>query len=167
MTYIIAPMRPSIAVDHTIDSFLMHWLVLEKDCPIDVVWQHNAPIAARLVKAPYYEDGEAVIYDHNTLVQFLQERFPGTQLLPADPIHKAQIRQACSMVRENSLDMATELEEILSTGSPWAAGKEFSLLDIYIGTWLSEYVLKYEVSALVAQYWKRISSRPAFRIVDS
>jgi len=157
-------MRPSIVVDRTIASFLMHWLVLEKECPIDVVRQEFSP---RLVTAPYYEDGEVVIYDHNTLVQFLQERYPGIQLMPADPIHRAQIRQACAMVLENNLDMMAELDEILATGSPWAAGKEFSLLDIYIGTWLSEYVMKHDLTARVAQYWKRISSRPAFRIVDS
>jgi glutathione S-transferase len=44
------------------------------------------------------------------------------------------------------------------------AGREFTLLDIYIGTWMAEYVLENDVSAAVYEYWKRISSRTAFRI---
>lgn len=153
-------MRPTIVADYKSESFLVHWLVLEKECPLEV----EAQSPADTVKAPYYLDGDILIYDLPTLVQFLQERYPGEQLLPADPVSRAQIRQACTLIGEPDIDFVTEVEAILDTGSEYMAGRDFTLLDIYIGTWLSEYVLENDVSAAVYSYWKRISSRTAFRI---
>ena len=152
-------MEPKIVADHSLDSFLIHWLVVEKECPLTVQYEELST-----VKAPYYQAGDVLIYDAATLVQFLQERYPGEQLLPADPVSRAQIRQACTLVSEPDIDLITEVEAILDTGSQYMAGREFTLLDIYIGTWLSEYVLTNDVSAAVYSYWKRISSRSAFRI---
>ena len=153
-------MKPTLVVDMSLDSLLIHWLVIEKECPLDVVQQEFADP----VKAPYYLDGDVLIYDRATLVQFLQERYPGEQLLPADPVSRAQIRQACSLLGEPDVDLISEIEAILDTGSEFMTGREFTLLDIYIGTWLSEYVLENDVSAAVYSYWKRISSRSAYRI---
>jgi len=156
-------MEPKIVADYSLDSFLVHWLVLEKECPLEVVMPSqtwNTPT----VKPPYYESGDVLIYDAATLVQFLQERYPGEQLLPPDPVSRAQIRQACALTSEPDIDLIAEIEAILDTGSEYMAGREFTLLDIYIGTWLSEYVEANEVSAAVYSYWKRISSRTAFRI---
>lgn len=153
-------MEPTIVVDYSLDSLLIHWLVLEKECPLKVLYETDT-----LVKPPYYEAGDVLIYDAATLVQFLQERYPGEQLLPPDPVSRAQIRQACTLTSEPDIDLFKEVNEILSTGSLYMAGREFTLLDIYIGTWLSEYVAaENEVTAEVYQYWKRISSRSAFRI---
>jgi len=152
-------MEPTIVADHGLDSLLIHWLVLEKECPLKVSYEELST-----VKPPYYQAGDVLIYDAATLVQFLQERYPGEQLLPADPVSRAQIRQACTLVSEPDIDLITEVEAILDTGSEFMAGREFTLLDIYIGTWLSEYVVTNDVSAAVYSYWKRISSRTAFRI---
>ena len=156
-------MKPTIVADDRPESLLIHWLALEKECPLDVV-RENPFRGTEQVKAPYYKDGDILIYDHATLVQFLQERYPGEQLLPADPVSRAQIRQACTLIGEPDIDLITEIDAILDTGSEYMAGDEFTLLDIYIGTWLSEYVLENDVSAAVYEYWKRISSRTAFRI---
>ncbi len=154
-------MKPTIAVDHGLDSLLIHWLVLEKECPLSIV--SPAP-QERMVRCPYYRDGDVLIYDMSVLVQFLQERYPGEQLLPSDPVTRAQIRQACAIVNEPDVDLITEVEAVLNTGSPYMAGKEFTLLDIYIGTWLSEYSMTNAVPGSVHPYWMRISSRNAFRI---
>ncbi len=123
-------MKPIIVVDHTAESFLVHWLVLEKECPIEVVTP--PPVAERMIRAPYYEDGEVLLYDHATLIQFLQERYPGEQLLPAAPVSRAQIRQACTYVNEPDVDVFSEIEAIMDTGSLYAAGDQFTLLDIYL-----------------------------------
>lgn len=155
-------MKPTLVIDYGLPSLLMHWLVLEKECPPDVARQKFGD----LVKAPYYVDGDILIYDHSTLVQFLQERYPGEQLLPPDPVTRAQIRQACTLVSDPEVNLVPELEEILASGTAYMAGIEFTLLDIYIGTWLSEYALKNNVSASVYSYWKRISSRPAFKVAS-
>jgi glutathione S-transferase len=149
-------MRPTIVTDLSLDSLLIHWLVLEKECPVDVVTLGTSPLAA----PPYYQAGDILIYDPVTLVQFLQERYPGEQLLPSDPVSRAQIRQACTLVSEPDVDIFSEVEEILDTGSDYLAGREFTLLDVYVGVWLSEnYTLD---SSSVRSYWERISSRPAF-----
>ena len=159
-------MRPTIVADYSLDSILIHWLVLEKECPLDVVLPHQRYEGVPLAKAPYYRDGDILIYDHATLVQFLQERYPGEQLLPADPVTRAQIRQACTLVSDPDASMIREIQEVLSTGTDYMAGDEFTLLDIYIGTWLYEYVTDNDISQAVYldAYWRRISSRPAFRI---
>jgi len=148
-------MKPTIVIDYTPDSLLMHWLVLEKECPLDVEYRLDT-----LVRPPYYIDGEVLIYDKATLVQFLQERYPGEQLMPPDPVSRAQIRQVCTLLSEPDVDIFSEVEEILNTGSEYLAGREFTLLDIYVGVWLSEnYTLD---SSSVRSYWERISTRPAF-----
>ena len=151
-------MKPALIADCTSESLLMHWLVLEKECPLDVLFPPPFGIP---VKAPYYVDGDVLIYDHATLVQFLQERYPGEQLLPADPVSRAQIRQACTLMSEPDIDVFKEVEAVMDTGTPYMAGREFSLLDIYVGTWLSAHYTP--DSSSVASYWKRISSRAAFR----
>ena len=158
-------MKPAIVVDNTLESTLIHWLVLEKECPLDVV--HRSPFAMDLVKEPYYEDGDVLLYDQATLVQFLQERYPGEQLLPVDPIVRAQIRQACTLIGEPDIDLITEIGLVLREGTDFMAGDSFTLLDIYIGTWLAEYVIDNEISAKVYSYWKRISGRTAFRIAHN
>ena len=155
-------MEPTIVVDHSLDSLLIHWLVLEKECPLKITEEHFSE-----VKPPYYQGGDVLIYDAATLVQFLQERYPGEQLLPSDPLSRAQIRQACTLVGDPKVDVFTEVEEVLNTGAPYMAGSTFTLLDIYVGTWLSEYVVTNNVTAAVYKYWKRISSRPAFRIAEN
>jgi len=155
-------MKPTIVVDDTPESTLVHWLVLEKECPIEIVTP--PPVAERMIRAPYYEDGEVLLYDHATLIQFLQERYPGEQLLPVDPIVRAQIRQACTLIGEPDIDLITEIGLVLREGTDFMAGDSFTLLDIYIGTWLAEYVIDNEISAKVYSYWKRISGRTAFRV---
>lgn len=158
-------MKPTIVVDDTPESVLIHWLVLEKECPIEVVTP--PPVAERMIRAPYYEDGEVLLYDHATLIQFLQERYPGEQLLPADPIVRAQIRQACTLIGEPDIDLISEIELVLNEGTDYMAGDSFTLLDIYIGTWLAEHAVDNVLSRTVYSYWKRISSRTAFRIAHN
>lgn len=153
-------MKPTLVIDYSPDSLLIHWLVLEKECPLEVQMQDMFS-SEDVVKAPYYRDGDILIYDHATLVQFLQERYPGEQLLPPDPVSRAQIRQMCTLTSEPGLDLMPEIDAILGSGLKYLAGSGgFTLLDIYIGAWLSERVT--EMPARVSDYWKRISSRPAY-----
>jgi len=152
-------MKPTLVLDYSPDSLLIHWLVLEKECPLDVVMQDPFP-TEEVIRAPYYQDGDILIYDHATLVQFLQERFPGETLLPSDPASRAQIRQACTLIGDPETSIFSEIEEILDTGSEYLAGRKFTLLDIFAGVWLSEhYTLD---NSSVRSYWRRISNRPAF-----
>ena len=156
-------MKPTIVLDSSEASTLIHWLVLEKECPLDLVTKPLEPV---MVRAPYYEDGDVLIYDHQTLVQFLQERYPGEQLLPVDPISRAQIRQACMLILDpDTIDLMTEVEALFDTGSKYAAGEQFTLLDIYVGSFLNDAYTPDNSS--VRSYWERISERNAFRIATS
>ena len=152
-------MKPTLVLDYSPDSLLIHWLVLEKECPLDTEMQDPFPLED-VIKAPYYRDGDILIYDHATLVQFLQERYPGEQLLPSDPVSRAQIRQACTILNEPDVDVFKEVESVMDAGTPYMAGRDFTLLDIYVGAWMSEHYTP-DCSS-VASYWKRISNRPAF-----
>ena len=159
-------MKPALIVDHLPESLLMHWLVLEKECPLDI--SVYPPPGAEMIRAPYYSDGDVLIYDHQVLVQFLQERYPGEQLLPLDPVSRAQIRQACELIRRpDDIDLMEEIVKVMETGTKYMAGKEFSLLDIYVGSWMHKNYNKLGVSAAVVSYWRRIASRAAFRIATS
>lgn len=149
-------MEPTIVIDDSLDSFLIHWLVLEKECPLTVQYDLISE-----VKAPYYQAGDVLIYDAVTLIQFLQERYPGEQLLPPDPVSRAQIRQACTLISEPDIDLMEEINQILDTGSDYMSGRTFTLLDIYIGIWLSEKI-DGKITKQVFDYWRRISNRPAF-----
>lgn len=153
-------MKPTLVLDYSPDSLLVHWLILEKDCPLDVEMQDPFPMED-VVRAPYYQDGDVLIYDHATLVQFLQERYPGEQLLPSDPMSRALVRQACTLTSDPDVDLMPEIDAVLRSGLRYMAGSGgFTLLDIYIGTWLSEHTA--DMPERVAEYWKRISTRPAF-----
>ena len=156
-------MKPILVADYSWDSFLIHWLILEKECPLDVVYPHQR-YDVPLFKGPYYHAGDILIYDHAALVQFLQERYPGEQLLPADPVSRAQVRQACAIVSDPEVDLAAEVAEIVSTGSTYMTGRDFTLLDIYVGTRLSTLQ---EIPPAIADYWKRIISRPAYKVALS
>lgn len=148
-------MEPTLVTDSSPNSLLIHWLALEKDCPLKIERRR-----VTLVSPPYYQAGSILIYDFVTLIQFLQERFPGEQLLPSDPVSRAQIRQACTIVNEPKVDLFREIETILDTGSQYLAGRVFTLLDIYMGVWLNEnYTLD---NSSVRSYWERLSNRPAF-----
>ena len=150
-------MKPAVVVDHTSDSFLLHWLVLEKECPLEI----ELDAGLRPVRAPYYHDSEVVIADHATLIQFLQERYPGIQLLPTDPVPRAQIRQACQMVRDREKGLKRQILDVLAAGGPWMLGREFTLLDVYVGSWLMDRDVP--KSGLLHDYYKRLLGREAFR----
>jgi glutathione S-transferase len=112
------------------DSFLIHWLLVEKEAPVRIQYiprqgiQHAVP--------PYYIDNDVLIHEHYTLVQFLQERYPGEQLMPHDPVTRAQMRQACHDIREEE-SILSQIEVVLLTGTSYLAGREFSIVDIYAG----------------------------------
>lgn len=154
-------MEPTLVVDHTRDSLLLHWLALEKECPLDIVPEHYVTPVSGQLPPPYYADGEVYVYDHYTLVQFLQERYPGITLMPSDPSMRAVVRQACRTVREEG-NVHDELHAVLGA-QPYVGGDQFSIVDVYVGAWLSDYVLEHEVSKRVSDYWKLISNRPAYK----
>ena len=77
------------------DSLVLRWLALEKRCPI----QHRIvqTFERDLTPLPSMQDRDLFLIEHETIVQYLQERYPGETLLPSDPKIRAQLRQICAL----------------------------------------------------------------------
>jgi len=139
------------------DSFLIDWLLTEKDAPVRR--KHVPKQGIQTAVPPYYSDDDVLIHEHYALVQFLQERYPGEQLMPHDPVTRAQIRQACHDIREEESIM-TQLEVVLSTGTPYLAGREFTIVDLYAGARI-EFENR-EQYPEVQNYYNRLRKRSGF-----
>jgi len=143
------------------DSLVLRWIALEKECPIkyQLVYGFDAP----LVPVPNMQDRDLFLIEHEAIVQYLQERYPGESLLPADPKIRAQLRQICSLVRAGVEDITDELSTLLSPGG-YLTGEHFTLADIYIGVKLHELRMEgAQSSTKVEQYYQRLAGREAFK----
>jgi glutathione S-transferase len=108
------------------------------------------------------QDRDLFLVEHEAIVQYLQERYPGETLLPSDPKIRGQLRQICALVRQGVEDLEQQLEEMLSNGKAYLTGPQFTLADIYIGTALYE-SKKEPSSAKVTRYYQRLADRRAFK----
>ena len=141
------------------DSLTLRWMVLEKECPIELELKHQ--FLDPLVPVPNMQDRGLFLVEHETIVQYLQERYPGELLLPGDPKIRAQLRQICSFVRAGVEDLEGELDVILPLNG-YLTGKEFTLADIYIGSRLHERRNR-GLTIKVNNYYKRLAGRRAFK----
>ena len=155
-------MAPTIVIaPDDFDSFLIRWLAVDKEVPIRTKYVPRQGI--KPAEPPYYIDADALISDHYTLVQFLQERFPGEQLLPADPVVRAQMRQVCRDIRDGEHEeMLFQFEVALLTGTPYLGGRELSMVDIYAGAWMKHNGIETVTSKEVLNYYRRLERRPGF-----
>lgn len=146
------------------DSHITTWLVAEKEAPIRIKTVPRQGI--KPAEPPYYMDDDVLVSEHYTLIQFLQERYPGEQLMPHDPIARAQMRQVCHDIREGE-DLWPQFEAILRTGTPYLAGREFSIVDIYAGAWMTQRSIEAVVTKEVLTYYNRLRARPGYDQVSS
>jgi glutathione S-transferase len=107
-------------------------------------------------KVPALEDAGAVIVESEVICEYLEERFPATPLMPADPVARARVRtlarfgdlylappmtglfgqlspksRDAKLVGEKLAELAAKLDQLeqLLAAEPFAAGKELSLAD--------------------------------------
>lgn len=137
-------------------------------------------------RVPVLVERELILYEPNIINEYIDERFPHPQLMPADPIMRARARQLLStMEREifayiepleknaKTADKArTEIRNRLTELAPMFAkqkfmlGDEFSMLDVAIAPllWrLDHYGIELPKNAAPLQkYAERIFSRPAY-----
>lgn len=142
------------------DSFVLRWMCYEKEAVVQHKLLRQVNSALPL---PYLLDQDLQLFDHNVVVQYLQERYPGEPLLPQDPRVRAQIRQICVLLREAKGDIVPDLTYMLGR-STYLIG-EFSMADIYAGADLRQRWQDGELQlpASVAVYWERLRARPAFK----
>ncbi len=161
----VAPMEPTLFTEPTsYDSRVLRWLAVEKQCPIEhrVVQSFEVTID----QLPNMQDRGLNLVEHETLVQYLQERYPGEEFLPRDPKIRAQIRQICAIVRLGigMGDFIDQMSALMVKDQGYLFGTEFTLADIYVGVRLHE--LQEErvgMPKLVGDYYHRLAGRRAFK----
>lgn len=137
------------------DSIVLRWLVKEKEAPLTV--KRLGTHTLHMIEPPYLVDRELQLFDHWTIVQYMQERYPGEQLMPVDPQVRAQIRQMCVLLREGEgIDYRAEIAELLDTRYPFLLGDMFTMADVYAGARL---VYEKPNSMLLIAYKQRMLGR--------
>ena len=138
-------------------------------------------------RVPVMVERDLVLYEANIINEYIDERFPHPQLMPADPVMRARARlflhnfegqlfghiadiesgneklaaQARAIVRDNLVQIAP-----IFSKQPYMLGEEFSMLDVAIAPllWrLGHYGIELpnQVAPLL-KYAERIFSRPAY-----
>ena len=141
-------------------------------------------------QVPILVERDLVLYESNIINEYIDERFPHPQLMPADPVMRARTRlflynfekelftHVCVLENRNSPDeklletARNTIRDRLSQLAPmllknkFMLGEEFSMLDVAMAPllWrLEHYSIELPKSAApVQKYAERIFSRPAY-----
>ncbi len=138
-------------------------------------------------RVPVLVERDLVLYESNIINEYIDERFPHPQLMPADPVMRARARLFLFNFEQDLFSHVADIEQ----GSPKAAekartlirdnlttiapifakqkymlGEDYSMLDVAIAPllWrLDHYGIKLPKQASpLLKYAERIFSRPAF-----
>jgi len=142
-------------------------------------------------KVPILEERDLILYESNIINEYIDERFPHPQLMPAEPIMRARTRlflhnferelfshvlvledcqlspdaEELEVARNRIRDQLTLLAPVMSKND-FLLGEEFSMPDVAIAPllWrLEHYGIELPRSAAPLQkYAERIFSRPSF-----
>ncbi len=142
-------------------------------------------------QVPILVERELILYESNIINEYIDERFPHPQLMPADPLMRARARlmlfnfEKELLVHVHSLEneksrsaekshekARNEIRDRLTTLAPlflknkYMLGEEFSMLDVAIAPllWrLDHYGVELsKTAAPLMKYAERIFSRPAY-----
>ncbi|MBZ2206050.1 glutathione S-transferase [Massilia sp. RP-1-19] len=142
-------------------------------------------------QVPILVERELILYESNIINEYIDERFPHPQLMPADPLMRARARLMLfnfekelfvhvhvleserAKANDKSHDKArAEIRDRLTTLAPlflknkYMLGDEFSMLDVAIAPllWrLDHYGIELsKTAAPLMKYAERIFSRPAY-----
>jgi stringent starvation protein A len=138
-------------------------------------------------RLPVLVERDLILYEANIINEYIDERFPHPQLMPADPVMRARARlflfsfevELFSQVdfiengnakqqekaRSQVADRLTELAPVF-TKQKYMLGDEFSMLDVALAPllWRLDFynVALPKSAAPLMKYAERIFSRPAF-----
>ena len=138
-------------------------------------------------QVPILVERDLILYESNIINEYIDERFPHPQLMPADPVMRGRTRlfllnferelfvhiDALEKGNQKQQDRARErISAVLTQLAPnltkqkWMLGEEFTMLDVSIAPllWrLDQYGISLpRQAAPVMKYAERIFSRPAF-----
>lgn len=156
-------MEPTLYSErHSFDSIVLRWMAIEKECQVIHRVVETFEITMNIL--PCMQDHDLNLVSHEPIVHYLQERYPGVSLLPADPKIRAQIRQLCCLIREGIEDFEKEMDAMLIHGNLFLTGSEFTLVDIYAGTQLHLLAENGRFAQATTQYYyDRLTGRAAFK----
>ena len=138
-------------------------------------------------RLPVLVERDLILYESNIINEYIDERFPHPQLMPADPVMRARARlmlynmekelfehvealesgkeKQVEKARAHVTDRLIELSPVF-TKTKYMLGDEFTMLDVAIAPmlWrLDHYGVRLGKSAApLMKYGERIFSRPAF-----
>ncbi|MGE4369885.1 MAG: glutathione S-transferase N-terminal domain-containing protein [Burkholderiaceae bacterium] len=141
-------------------------------------------------QVPILVERDLILYESNIINEYIDERFPHPQLMPADPVMRARTRlflynfekelfvhvsvledrsnsdsAAQETARQNIRDRLAQLAPLLLKNK-YMLGEEFSMLDVAVAPllWrLDHYAIELPKNAApLMKYAERIFSRPAF-----
>jgi RNA polymerase-associated protein len=138
-------------------------------------------------KVPVLVERDLVLYEANIINEYIDERFPHPQLMPADPVMRARARlflhrfenelfchidavehgvqKAADKARHTIRDNLTQISVVFAK-QKYMLGDEFSMLDVAIAPllWrLDHYGIQLgKEAAPLMKYAERLFSRPAY-----
>ncbi|MEJ1959325.1 MAG: glutathione S-transferase N-terminal domain-containing protein [Nitrosomonadales bacterium] len=138
-------------------------------------------------KVPVLVERDLVLYEANIINEYIDERFPHPQLMPADPVMRARARlflyrfenelfchigeiengaqKAADKARQTIRDNLTQISVVFAK-QKYMLGDEFSMLDVAIAPllWrLDHYGIQLgKDAAPLMKYAERLFSRPAY-----
>ncbi len=138
-------------------------------------------------KVPVLVERDLVLYESNIINEYIDERFPHPQLMPADPVMRARARlflhrfenelfchietiehaaqKAADKARHAVRDNLTQISPVFAK-QKYMLGDEFSMLDVAIAPllWrLDHYGIQLDKDAgPLMKYAERLFSRPAY-----
>lgn len=138
-------------------------------------------------QVPVLVERDLILYESNIINEYIDERFPHPQLMPADPVQRARARlmllnferelfvhvetlekqdvKKIDKARAAIRDSLSQLAPVVSK-SKYMFGEEFSMIDVALVPllWRLEHygVELPKAAAPVLKYAERIFSRPAF-----
>ena len=138
-------------------------------------------------RLPVLVERDLILYESNIINEYIDERFPHPQLMPADPVMRARARlmlfnmekelfdnvealesgkeKPMEKARQHVADRLVELAPVF-TKTKYMLGDDFTMLDVAIAPllWrLDHYGIKLgKTAAPLMKYAERIFSRPAF-----
>jgi glutathione S-transferase len=136
-------------------------------------------------KVPALVHGGGVVTENGAIITWLADAFPQAGLMPPDrgrfyrwmffgagPVEAAVTNKALgvqvpperrAMVGYGSLEQVTDVLEQALTEAPYLCGGAFSAADVFVGSQIG-WGIRFgtiEARPVLADYWERISARPA------
>jgi RNA polymerase-associated protein len=179
----------------TVDPFSQRcrFVLFEKgmDFQIIDVDMYNRPEDLAVInpynRVPVLVERDLILYEANIINEYIDERFPHPQLMPADPVMRARARlflhrfenelfchigaiesgpqKAADKARQMISDNLTQIAPVF-TKQKYMLGDEFSMLDVAIAPllWrLNVYGIQLgKEAAPLMKYAERLFSRPAY-----